>query len=68
MVSIGLLYKLAAVTYFIGFSYLFLIDATHYLNHFYLIIVFLFLLMFIPVRLGELLESERATLSISSKA
>ena len=65
MVSVGLLYKLAAATYFIGFSYLFLIDATHYLNHFYLIIVFLFLLMFIPVRLGELLESATESLRSS---
>lgn len=37
LMTIGLLYRLAAATFFLGFSYVFLLDQTLYLNHFYLI-------------------------------
>jgi hypothetical protein len=37
LMTIGLLYRLAALTFFLGFTYVFLLDEAVYLNHFYLI-------------------------------
>jgi vitamin K-dependent gamma-carboxylase len=47
-ILIGLCYRLAAALFFLGFSYVFLLDQTHYLNHFYLVCLVAFLLIFIP--------------------
>lgn len=44
----GIYYRLSAIFFFLGFSYVFLIDQTQYLNHFYLIILLSFLLIFLP--------------------
>lgn len=48
-IALGLFHRLAAFLFFIGFTHLFLIDAAEYLNHFYLICLFAFLMIFIPV-------------------
>ncbi len=45
---IGLFYRLAAVLFFLGFTYVFLLDQALYLNHFYLISLLSFLLIFLP--------------------
>ena len=47
-IAIGFYYKLASVSFFLGFTYLELFDATNYLNHYYLVCLFSFLLIFIP--------------------
>jgi len=47
-VTIGFMYRLAAVHLCVGFVYLYALDAALYLNHFYLIAVFLVLLVFLP--------------------
>jgi len=47
-ISIGFLYRLSIILFFVGFSYVFLLDQALYLNHFYLIILFNFLLIFLP--------------------
>ena len=47
LVAVGLFYRWALLVFLIGFSYLFLLDKTNYLNHFYLIILVLFLMLFI---------------------
>lgn len=44
----GALYRLSIATFFIIFSYLQLIDATNYINHYYAISIFAFLLIFLP--------------------
>lgn len=46
-IAIGLLYRLSTVLFFLGFTYIFLLDKTNYLNHFYLISLVSFLLIFI---------------------
>lgn len=48
-VSCGFLYRLNAILFFFGFTYLFLLDATHYLNHFYLVCIISFLIIFLPL-------------------
>ncbi len=46
LVMLGLFYRASIVILFFGFSYIFLLDQTNYLNHFYLAILFCFVLMF----------------------
>jgi hypothetical protein len=47
-ILVGLCYRLAAALFFLAFTYVFLLDQTHYLNHFYLVSLISFLLIFIP--------------------
>ncbi len=46
--ALGLWYRGSAILFFLGFSHLFLIEKARYLNHFYLVILFAFLLCWIP--------------------
>lgn len=46
--SIGMLYPLAALVFFVLFTFLFLQDATMYLNHYYLICILCGLFVFLP--------------------
>ncbi len=47
-VMAGLAYRITAPLFFLAFTYVFLLDQTQYLNHFYLISLVAFLLCFIP--------------------
>jgi hypothetical protein len=47
-ILLGLAYRVAAPLFFLGFTYVFLLDATRYLNHFYLIVLVSFLLALLP--------------------
>lgn len=47
-IVIGLFYKLAISIFFIGFTYVELIDKTFYLNHYYLVSVLAFLMILVP--------------------
>jgi len=47
-IAVGLFYRISAVIFFIGFTYLFLLEQAVYLNHYYLVIIVSFLLIFIP--------------------
>lgn len=49
LVMIGLCYRLAAVVLFSTFTYVFLLDQSLYLNHFYLVSLFCFLIIFLPL-------------------
>jgi vitamin K-dependent gamma-carboxylase len=48
MVMVGLWYRTAIVLFFLGFTYVELIDVTYYLNHYYLVTLLAFLLCFLP--------------------
>lgn len=48
LILLGLFYRIAATLFFIGFTYVFLLEEARYLNHFYLICLFSFLLIFVP--------------------
>jgi vitamin K-dependent gamma-carboxylase len=48
LMALGLLYRLAASAFFVGFTFLFLLEKGRYLNHFYLIGLIGFLLLFMP--------------------
>lgn len=47
-VMIGFLYRFSALLLFLTFSYIFLLDQALYLNHFYLVALLSFLMIFVP--------------------
>ncbi len=47
-IVLGLYYRLAAITFFLCFSYVELIDITYYLNHYYFVSIVAFLLIWVP--------------------
>lgn len=47
-ISLGLFYRIATITFFCLFTYIELLDATYYLNHYYFVSLIAFLLIFIP--------------------
>lgn len=47
-VCLGFLYRLSIITFLLTFSYVELIDATNYLNHYYLVIILAGMLCFLP--------------------
>jgi hypothetical protein len=48
LVTVGLVYRLSIVTFFLSFTYVELIDVTNYLNHYYFISLVAFLLIWLP--------------------
>ncbi len=49
VVACGLYYRVAIVLFFLGFTYVELIDKTNYLNHYYFISLISFLMIFLPL-------------------
>lgn len=47
-ITLGFFYRVATALFFVGFSYVFLLDQTNYLNHFYLVCLLSLILIFIP--------------------
>ncbi len=47
-IMVGAFYRVATVLFFFAFTYVFLLEQAHYLNHFYLVILISFLLCFLP--------------------
>jgi hypothetical protein len=48
LILLGAFYRVSAALFFLAFSYVFLLDQTRYLNHFYLIVLISFVLIFVP--------------------
>ena len=48
LIALGLFYRVATALFFLGFTYVELIDVTNYLNHYYLVSLLAGLLVFIP--------------------
>jgi vitamin K-dependent gamma-carboxylase len=47
-ITLGLFYRIASVLFAFGFAYLFLLEQSVYLNHFYLICLIAFVMCFLP--------------------
>src|SRR5690606_37571557 len=47
-ITIGLAYRLSAIVFFLGFTYIFLLEEVNYLNHLYLVCLLAFLSIFLP--------------------
>ena len=66
LIAIGLWYRVSITLFFLGFSYVFLLDRTYYLNHFYLLCLLSFLMIFIPAH-RDLSFDSRNNPSLRSK-
>jgi hypothetical protein len=49
LIILGAWYRLSAILFFVGFTYTFLLEQARYLNHFYLVCLISFLMIFLPV-------------------
>jgi hypothetical protein len=49
MIAAGLFYRVAIVLFFVGFTWVELIDATNYLNHYYLVSLLALIMCFLPL-------------------
>jgi vitamin K-dependent gamma-carboxylase len=58
-VLLGAWYRFCAVTLFVTFTYVFLLDQAHYLNHFYLICLLAFMMIVIPAHRALSVDSWR---------
>ena len=47
-IIIGFKYRIATILFFFAFSYMFLVEQSRYLNHFYLVSLVSFVLIFVP--------------------
>ncbi len=47
LIALGLFYRIACICFFFLFSYIFLLSKSHYLNHFYFVILISFIMIFI---------------------
>ncbi len=56
-ITLGFLYRLSATLFFIAFTYVFLLDQTRHLNHFYLVCLISFLLIFVPAHRAYSLDA-----------
>jgi len=52
----GLFYRISTVLFFLSFTWTQLIDATNYLNHYYLVCLLAFLMVFIPAHRSHSLD------------
>lgn len=55
----GLFYRFAACLFFLGFTWVFLLDESRYLNHFYLVCLLSFLMVFLPAHRAFSLDAWR---------
>lgn len=58
-ILVGWRYRTAIVLFFLGFTYMFLLEAAQYLNHFYLLVLISFLLSFMPANASFSLDARR---------
>ena len=59
-VLLGLWYRVSATVLFLGFTYVFLLDESNYLNHFYLVVLLAFLMIWLPVHRSWSLDARRS--------
>jgi len=57
-IVLGYKYRVATTLFFLGFTWVFLLDQTRYLNHFYLITLISFLLIFVPAHRAFSLDAK----------
>lgn len=65
-IMVGYRYRLALLVFTVGFSYAFLLDEALYLNHYYMVIIFCIIMLFVPANTYLSLDARR-TPGIASK-
>ena len=59
LIMLGLWYRVSTLLFFLGFTYVFLLEKARYLNHFYLICLISFLIIFIPAHRAFSIDARR---------
>jgi hypothetical protein len=59
-IMFGLFYRISAILFFLSFTWTQLIDATNYLNHYYLVCTLAFLMIFIPAHRSHSIDVLRS--------
>ncbi len=62
LVMIGCFYRVAIISLFISFGYIFLLDEARYLNHFYLVLLIAFLMCFVDANRVYSIDARRKKL------
>lgn len=57
LIMVGALYRVSMVVFWLCFTYVFLLDKTQYLNHFYLVSLVSFLMIFIPAHRARSMDA-----------
>ncbi|MGK0389305.1 MAG: hypothetical protein ACI94Y_002045 [Maribacter sp.] len=57
-IAIGFLYRASIITFFLSFTYIELLDASNYLNHYYLVILLALLMIFLPANASFSLDAK----------
>lgn len=57
LIALGLAYRVAALVFFVGFTYVHLLDVTYYLNHYYLVSLLALLLAVLPLHRAYSLDA-----------
>jgi len=63
-IALGFLYRISIILFFLIFTYIELIDVTNYLNHYYLVSLLSFLMIFLPLNSNYALDN---SIGISQK-
>ena len=58
-ITVGFYYRIAAPLFFLGFTYVFLLEKAHYLNHLYLACLISFLMIFVPAHKAFSVDAHR---------
>jgi len=58
-IMVGYHYRLAMIIFTVGFSYAFLLDEAVYLNHYYMVIIFCIIMVFVPANTYLALDARR---------
>ncbi len=58
-IAIGFFYRISATLFFLGITYIFLLDKAHFLNHMYLVSLISFLMIFIPANRDFSVDAHR---------
>ena len=66
-ITIGLFYQISITLFFLLYTYVFLIDQAYYNNHFYLICIFSFLMIFTPLHHSWSLDCYRGAIEHKQK-
>jgi vitamin K-dependent gamma-carboxylase len=59
LIALGLFYRLAVAAFFLGITYVFLLDAADYQNHIYLLCLLSFLMIWLPLHRAFSLDARR---------
>ncbi len=58
-IMVGFYYRISAALFFVGVTYIFLLDKAHFLNHMYLVSLISFLLIFVPANQAFSIDARR---------